>query len=224
MAAAELLADQPLTSLAAADRALLETAFAEYEAAHLVNADRAEERAALGLFRQRQGRLPEAEAAYRTALRLEPGAVIAAVNLADLYRIQGREREADELLRRAVTLAPDAAIVQHALGLSLIRQKRYADAMNHLARAVALDPGSPRFAYVYAVALQSTGKPAEGERILRDAAARNPADVDVLSALLQTTLRAGKIDQAAPLAARLSALRPDNPEFGRLAAGLNPKP
>ena len=103
-------------------------------------------------------------------------------------------------------------------------QKRYADAMNHLARAVALDPGSPRFAYVYAVALQSTGKPAEGERILRDAAARNPADVDILSALLQTTLRAGKIDQAAPLAARLSALRPDNPEFGRLAAGLNPKP
>ncbi|MCA3564575.1 MAG: tetratricopeptide repeat protein [Methylocystis sp.] len=224
MAAAELLADQPLTSLAAADRALLETAFAEYEAAHLVNADRAEERAALGLFRQRQGRLPEAEAEYRTALRLEPGAVIAAVNLADLYRIQGREREADELLRRAVTLAPDAAMVQHALGLSLIRRKRYADAINHLGRALALDPASPRFAYVYAVALQSTGKAAEGERVLREAASRNPADVDILSALLHMTLRAGKIDQAAPLAARLAALRPDNPEFGRLAAGLNPKP
>lgn len=43
------------------------------------------------------------------------------------------------------------------LGLNLVRQRRGGDAAPELARAAAIDPANARFAYVYAIALNSTG-------------------------------------------------------------------
>ncbi len=222
LAAGAALADRSPSSVGEGERPALLAAFAEVEAAHRLDADRAEGRAALGTFRQRQGRFGEAEAEYLAALRLEPSAVAVSVNLADLYRQQGREDAAQATLRAALALSPDAAAAHHALGLSLVRARRLPDAMPHLADAARLDPANTRFAFVHGVALQSTNQAARALEVWRDALTRNPSDVDILSALLQQALRSGDNRAAAGLARQLSQLRPDDAELARLAARLRP--
>lgn len=220
LAAAMLLADQNPDARAEPERARLRAAFAEYEAAQRLDADRTEGRAAMAVFRLRQGRLAEAEAEYLAALRLEPAAATVSVNLSDLYRQQGREDAAEQVLRAAVMIAPTSAVAHHALGLSLIRSKRYADALHHLRLATENDLANARFAYVHVVALQSTGQAEPAAQALREAFARHPADADIVAMLLQQTMQAGDAKAAAPLAERLAKLRPDDAAIARLAARL----
>ncbi|MBB3772713.1 putative CXXCH cytochrome family protein [Angulomicrobium tetraedrale] len=218
--AALRLADQPPASLPAAERTRLEASFAEYEAAQRLNADRPEARSNLGSFFIQRGEPAKAEAELVAGLRLEPGAAPLAVNLADLYRAQGREADAEKVLRRAIEMAPEAGAARHSLGLALIRQKRYDEAVDQLGRAARLDPAQARYAYVYAVALQSTGRAGDSRNIIADALARNPYDAGLVTLALQEALRAGDKARAAPLARRLSDLQPDNADIARLAARL----
>jgi predicted CXXCH cytochrome family protein len=218
--AAQLLADQPPGEVGPNERALLEAAFAEYEAAQRFNADRPEGHANLGSFLVRRGRLAEAEAEYLAGIRLMPGAIALHVDLADLYRQTGREPQAEQVLRSAISIAPDAAAPHYALGLSLIRAKRVDEAMSQLQRAAELDPDNPRFAYVYGVALQSRGRLDEARKVWEAALARDPTNRDILSVLLQDALKAQDIGRARDLAERLLALLPDDAALARLAAQL----
>jgi Flp pilus assembly protein TadD len=61
----------------------------------------------------------EAEAEYRTALRLDPAFVPALVNLADLDGARGMDQQG-ELLRKAMSIEQNNADVQHSLGLLLV--------------------------------------------------------------------------------------------------------
>lgn len=218
--AANQLADQPLAALSAADRDRLSTAFGEYEAAQRLNADRPEARSNLGGFLLRRGDVAGAEAEFRAGLRLQPDLPALAVNLADLYRLTGREREAQDILERAIKANPDAAAPRHALGLGLIRQKRYGEALNELKRAHELAPGNARYAYVYAVALQSLGRAQDSAAVTRDALARTPYDVDLLALALNEALRSGDVERARDVVSRLALLRPDDAEIARLNARL----
>jgi Flp pilus assembly protein TadD len=220
LAAASLLADQKPDGLPPDEKKALLAAFAEFEAARRLDADRPEGRAAMGVFRQRQGRLADAEAEYLAALKLEPAAATVSVNLADLYRQQGKEGSAEQVLRASLMVDPRSALARYALGLSLIRAKRYPEAIEQLRQAAALDPDNARFAYVYGVALQSTGRAQDGDRVLSEAFARHPNDPDIVGALLQQALRTGDVTAARPLAETLTRLRPDDPEIARLAARL----
>ncbi|MHB2167385.1 cytochrome c3 family protein [Alsobacter sp. R-9] len=220
LAAAAALADQRPETLGPAEREALLRAFGELEASFRLDSDRPEARAGLASFLARRGRTAEAEAELLAALRLEPSAVAVSVNLADLYQRSGREAAAEQVLRAAVSVSPEAAAPRHALGLSLVRSRRSSEAMEHLAAAARLDPGNARFAYVYGVALQSAGQRARAAEVWNDALRRHPSDVSILAALLQQALQGNDLAAAAPLAARLSSLRPDDPELARLAARL----
>src|SRR5262249_21746633 len=69
-----------------ADREPFERVAAEFVAAQRFNADRPEARSTLGNFYARRGLSADAEAEYKSALRLSPQYGPAAINLADLYR------------------------------------------------------------------------------------------------------------------------------------------
>ncbi len=153
--AAYLLADMPAASLDGNARRAFDLASQEYVAAKQFNADRAEERSNLAGFYGRQGAAGLAEQEYLAAIKLAPRLIPPRIDLADLYRAMGREADAEKLLRQTIFELPEAAAPHHALGLALIRQKRYAEAMESLKRAAGLEPSQPRYAYVYAVALQS---------------------------------------------------------------------
>ena len=159
--AARALAGVDPQALTPEQRSAFSVALMELWAAEMSSADRAEAHLNLGLLQTRRGQPDEAEAQYRTALRLEPDFVPALVNLADLERARGRDQDGVGLLRQASRAEPNNAEAHHALGLLLVRQRKYAEALPELRDASDLAPDNARYAYVYAVALNSTGAPTE---------------------------------------------------------------
>jgi Flp pilus assembly protein TadD len=209
--AARLLAPLPSNAMTAEQRRLFEAAMHEYIETQHANAERAEPHLNLGWLYTQRGRFAEAEAAYRTALRLQPTFVPAYVNLADLARVQGNDDDGERLVREGLAVAPDSADLQHALGLVLVRQQRTREAVAALEQAARLAPENPRYSYVYAVALHSTGSPRRAIAALQQALTRSPHDRDILLALATFHRDLGDVDAAIGFAERLVAVVPHDP-------------
>jgi len=89
-----------------------------------------------------------------------------------------------------------------------------------VATAVTLAPAEPRFAYVHAVALFSSGNSAEAFAVLDAALARFPDDGEMLFAAASYRAELGDADAALVYARRLQALEPRNPQFQELVRTL----
>jgi predicted CXXCH cytochrome family protein len=218
--ATSLLAGAPTDRLSAQERATFDRANAEFVAAQTLNADRPEARAALGNFHARRGESEQAEADFKTALRLSPAYGPAAANLADLYRQLGRDLDAETVLRKALDVSPRDAGLHHALGLTLVRLKRQDEALSELARAAELEPDRARYAYVYAVGLDSVGRRADAIQTLKDNLARHPSDRDTLSALVSFNRESGAVASALLYAEQLAKIEPNNAELKSLIEAL----
>ena len=204
--AVNVLAPVPATQLSAEQRAAFERASAEYVASQRYNADRAEARVNLGTFYANRAEPARAEEEMKTAIRLDPLFAPAYVNLADLYRAVGRDADGEKILREGIRVAPNSAILHHGLGLALVRLKRADVALGELERATMLEPGNVRFAYVYAVALHSSGKVDAALKRLEKTLAADPNDRDVLQALASFHQARGENAAAEKYAERLRTL------------------
>jgi Tfp pilus assembly protein PilF len=181
--AAGLLAHPPASQLGFVQHLAFDRAAGEFIAAQRYNADRADARVNLGTFYAEGGNSAQAEAELNAAVRLDPFFVPAYVNLADIYRVQGRDAEGERILRLGLSRISTSAVLHHSLGLTLIRLKRVDAALAQLARASALEPGDARFAYVYAVALHSTGRVNAAIAKLEATLVEHPDDGEILQAL-----------------------------------------
>jgi len=181
--AARLLAPLLRQRLPDKFRDTLRGALEEYAQSQQVNADRPESHLNLGLVALATGDPSQAEAAYRTALRLDPSFTAAYANLADLYRQQGRDADGEALLLAGIAAAPESADLPHALGLLYVRQQRLAEALPWLRRAMESAEEEPRYAYVYAIALHGEGNLDAAIEVLQQARRRHPADRDLRMAL-----------------------------------------
>jgi tetratricopeptide (TPR) repeat protein len=166
-------------------------------------AERPEAQINLGNLYAARGEADKAVSAYLEASTIDPMYAPAYVNLADLYRSRGDEVAAEKVLRQAVGSIPDTGDLHYALGLSLIRQKRAQAAVEELRLAARLNPDSPRYLYVYAVALNSTGQPGQAIMVLQGAHNSHPNDVDILNALIAFNRVAGNHEQAKRYAQKL---------------------
>ncbi|WP_439393278.1 cytochrome c3 family protein [Bradyrhizobium sp. PMVTL-01] len=218
--AAELLAAVPPARQPAADRDKFTRAAAEFVAAHKLNADRPDSRTALGNFFVRQANSGAAEVEYRAALRLDPSFAAAAVNLSDLYRQLGRDSDGEKILRDSLSTSARDASLHHALGLTLVRQKRSEEALDELRQAASLDPGQMRYAYVYAIGLNGTGRRDDALSVLNQSLRRHPNDLELLSAALNFSREKGDIAAALGYAERLALFRPDDPGLAKLIREL----
>ena len=137
--------------------------------AQLFNADQPFGHFNLGVFYADLKRSAKAEAAYRAALRLDPGSVMTHVNLADLYRVLDRDDDGEKLLREGLARVPTSGELHHVLGLLLWRKRELVkdrsalrslggESLSHLEKAADLRPQNLRFGYVFAVALQGAGQ------------------------------------------------------------------
>jgi tetratricopeptide (TPR) repeat protein len=222
--AAELLASVPASGLSKADREVFAGAAAEFVSAQRLNADRPEARTALGNFAARQGNVGEAEAEYRAALRLDPQFAAAAVNLADLYRDRGRDNEGAQVLREAIARSAQNASLHHALGLTLVRLGRSDIALDELRRAAELDPARARYAYVYAVGLQSAGRRGDAVAVLKANLQLHPNDRDSLAAMVNFSRENGDVAGALEYAQRLARQLPGDAGLARLIDDLRRLP
>src|SRR5271166_2362445 len=207
-------------AMSAEQRSALVAAEEELVASELVNDDRPETHLNLGLLDTRRARQTEAEAEYRTALRLDPNFVPAMMNLADLDRMRGMDTQGAELLRKAIAIEPQNADVTHSLGLFLVRQHNHAEAVPLLRRAAELAPDNIRYGYVYAIALNSTGAPDQARGLLERIHQQHPADPDVLVALVSIARSAGDFSTALMHARELAQLYPGDPQIHMLVVGL----
>jgi tetratricopeptide (TPR) repeat protein len=168
----------------------IQAAYAEYKQAQLVNIERPESHINIANLERMQGRLDTAERGYQTALTLNPRFVPAYVNLADLYRQWAREPDAEATLRAGLDRLPEEANLHHALGLSLIRQNRIEAAKAELKLAAESPNATPRFALVYAVALNSTGETDASLRYLEAAMQRFGNDPQLQGVYAEFSLQA----------------------------------
>ena len=163
----------------------------------------------LGNIHAEAGNLAAAEAALRTAIRIEPRAVGARANLADLYRRMDREQDAEQMLREGLAIDADAAALYHSLGLLLVRGEQQESALAELEKAANLEPDNARFAYVYAVALNSLGEADKAIDVMQDAANRFPADFDIQWAFVSLLREQGRVDEAKSAATGLAEQYPE---------------
>ena len=206
--AAGMLAGISPEGLGEAERKALTSGLQEYRATQEFIADSPEGALNLGLLDARTGQTAAAEQEYRRAIRMAPGFAPAYVNLADLYRALGRDGEGEQVLREGMRAVPGGAALHHALGLLLVREKKTPQALVELKKATELDARNPRFAYVYAVALESSGRIEQALAALRAAHAMRPSDRDVLIALATFSRKKGDVAAALAYARQLAAQNP----------------
>jgi Tfp pilus assembly protein PilF len=196
------------------------SAMTEYLDYLKLNADWPAENVNLGNLYLRQHNVDAAITAYERAIALDPRFVGAYVNLADAYRQQGRDDEGEKQLRQGLSLSSDAADLHHALGLLLVRKTDKTSALQELALAAKLAPDNARYAYVYAIGLNSAGKHREALAVLKAANTRQPYNLDILSALISMQRESGDSKAALVYARKTAQVLPENKEIKQLIVEL----
>jgi Flp pilus assembly protein TadD/ADP-heptose:LPS heptosyltransferase len=107
-------------------------------------------------------RTDEAIAAYRHALRLQPGMTPARLGLAQALADAGDPGKALDQVRQTLRIKPDLADGYAIFGLILAQEARYEEAMEQYERAVGFDPRSRAAQVGYALLLLRAGELARG--------------------------------------------------------------
>ncbi len=216
--AARSMADL-VPSMKAEDAGVFAPAGEEYRRAQRFNSNRPEGHYNLGSFESRLGNLGKARVSYEKAIEVGAYFVPAYVNLADVHRVEGREVECEKTLRNALVVDSENAAVRHSLGLSLIRQSRTKEALAELAAASTAAPEVARYAYVYGVALNSSGRGDEALAVLSKAERAHPRDIDVLTALFSFHRERGDMAKAKTYLERVNQLRQETRKPSPLPPG-----
>lgn len=106
----------------------------------------------LGICRSHERKFPDAIAAYKKALSINPKAVEPQLNLGIAYFKSGKLEQAIAPLRMAAAQLPDNQQANLLLGMSLYGTSRYADAAPYLEIARTKDPVNKELQFVLAQA------------------------------------------------------------------------
>jgi len=132
----------------------------------------------------------------------------------------GQDQQGAEQLRKALLIEPKNADIHHSLGLLLVRQHNYAEALGELRQASELAPDSARYAYVYAVALNSAGAAADTMALLERAHRQHPTDPDILVGPVSIARNRGDAATALRYARELSDQHPTDMRLRALVLDL----
>ena len=169
------------------------------------------QRLRLAVERHQQGRLDEAEAAYRAVLASAPRNTDA-LNLLGVICLQtGRAAEAEELLTAATRADGSVAAYHDNLGSALAAQERVGEAAAAHWRAVKLQPDFASAYFNLANALDAAGRD-EAEKAFRAALVLRPDYFKAWFNLGNARERRRRHGEAAAAFARAAALDPSQPD------------
>jgi len=101
----------------------------------------------MGNYQLSRGELKEAVASYKTALTIEPQAVMAMVNLSMAYARMGENDKAEKSLQQALKMAPDNSAANFNMGLVKAEKNELKTAEEYLRKALKADPQMAQAAY-----------------------------------------------------------------------------
>jgi Flp pilus assembly protein TadD len=153
---------------------------------------------ALGMILRQQGRLQDAETAYRRAIAVAPKDVYSHHNLGALLSQQDRAEEALAALCRAQTLGLEARELHINRGRTLMQLYRLDEAEKAYAKAVALEPRDPMAQSNLAQLRYMRGDP-EFARDIAAAAHANRGDIGLQFVLSDLRRRSGDLSGAETL-------------------------
>lgn len=148
-----------------------------------------------GLAAQQQGKIDEAIAAYRTALRQNPGLAPAHFNLGQLLRERGDYQGAAAGFEGAARLRPSAADAWLNLGAMLEKLERYQEALAVYGRAAECNPDDPTPHYNRGNALLAVGDFAGAAAAFRLVIEGQPNHADAQWNLATALLATGQLAQ-----------------------------
>jgi tetratricopeptide (TPR) repeat protein len=143
-----------------------------------------------------QGKLDEAIAEYKTAVRCDPNFAEGHYNLGNAYRRQGRDESAVECFEEALRLQPDYADAHNNLANVLVALGQTEQAIEHYNAALRLRPNLAEAHYNLANALLSLGRVDQAIEHYRQALRLRPAYADAHYALGYVLQRQGRLAEA----------------------------
>jgi tetratricopeptide (TPR) repeat protein len=137
----------------------------------------------LGTALEAEGKLEDALAHYREALRLEPRRAQAHNNLGNALDALGRSAEAIAHYEEALRLKPGVALVHYNLGVALAALGRFDDALTNYRTAARLKPEDAHPHYLMGLARLRQGQTAAAIAHFRDALRWEPDHAKTLNQL-----------------------------------------
>lgn len=173
---------------------------AAFEAVLLAIAQRADSLTlcTLGIIARGCHKLPQAESAYREALRLAPDSAEIQNELALLYSDTGRTEEAESAFRSALKLRPDYAEAHNNLGVLFKKTGRRNEALAAYRRALEIKPNYAEAHNNIGVILKESGRLDEAAQTYRQALALKPDYADARWNLAMALLTAGHYREGWP--------------------------
>jgi protein O-GlcNAc transferase len=129
---------------------------------------------AMGVLQRKEGRLPEAIASFRHALKQDPAFAEAHYNLGNSHRLNGALEQAADSFRRAVAADGKFGYALAALGETLRLLKRSAEAIPYLEQAVELNPQDAELNYILGSAYHDAGQLSQAISAYHTALRSNP--------------------------------------------------
>jgi len=177
---------------------------------------KARERTKTGDSLYGQARYADAEAAYREAVRLDSGYLMAHYGLGCVFRNTGRLPEAETSYREAIRLNPGNFYGYNGLGVVLRDTKRYPGAEAAFREAVRLNPGNFHGYNGLGTVLYDVKRYSEAEAAYREAIRALPDNAYAYNGL-GNVLRATKRYREAAAAYRYAIRIDPNEPFARIS-------
>lgn len=158
---------------------------------------------------QQMGRLDEAEAGYRKAMRMNPNVALLYSNLGVVLYSQGRLEESIPIYKKAIALDPTLSMAHNNLGVSYSNLSRLEEALDAFSKAIALVPDDPEPTNNYGDVLVKMSRFAEGAVALQRALQLRPNYVEAYTNLGTAMWGLGRLNDAVTCFRNAILLQPD---------------
>ena len=180
-----------------------------------VRAASRERQAALAL--EQQGKLPEAETAWRALLKAYPSDPEPYAHLGLLEARQEHFQEAVPLYRKALDLGPDVPGLRLNLGLALFKGGNLKEAIQEFSLLLKKQPGDQKLTTLIGMAHYGLAQYSEAVPYLKEAAARDTQSLNLQLALAHSCLWSRQFQCVLDAYHQILTLNPDSAEADMLA-------
>jgi tetratricopeptide (TPR) repeat protein len=169
----------------------------------------------MGILQGQTGRLNEAEATLKSALRINPESAATNRNLANVYNLLKRDEDAVDHYKKAFVEDDPQEYLECVKSLTgvLGRMGRFEEVRQIGARAIELFPENPGFYNCVAGALTNLSRHDEALTFCKKAIELSPDFVEAYNNAAVALMELGRIEEALARCNTALAIRPDDPEI-----------